>query len=191
MDKKKLIIKYMTILADLHKRDLSEALLNVYIKILEKYDYKQIEDALIEIVSTAKFFPKPAEILEALHGSKEDRALMSWMKVRDAIRKYGHYSSIDFGDPIIVKAISQIGGWQKLCSTLTDEMIWMQKEFERIYKNLVVSNYHGTDTIVVGYIERKNLLNGFEKETPEPVKIGNNKLKKIGFRSDKKNVIVG
>ena len=169
----------MTILADLYNRKLSESLTIMYIKILEKYSYKDLEEAFKKVIATAKFFPKPVEIIEALSGSKEDRTLSAWMVVHDSIRKHGHYASVDFGDPLIVKAINQMGGWNKLCSQTSDQLIWDQKEFERIYKNLIVSNFKGTETKVIGYYEQRNLLDGFKNDVPPVVQIENGKKKLI------------
>lgn len=173
-----MILRYLTTLAEIHNKKLSESVTTVYLKILKDYDHNQLEIAFDSLLKTARFFPKPVEILESIVGGKEDRSLIAWMKVISAVRKYGYYSSIDFGDPLIVRSITMIGSWKTICETLSTEMVWIQKEFERVYKNLILSRYPGKNTVVVGRIESKNRRGGFLDEIPEPIKIGH-ETKKI------------
>jgi len=175
MQKKEMIIKYITVLSEMHNKKPSEALQMIYIKVLQGFEYKQLEAAFDSIVKTAKFFPKPVEIINLITGGQEDRSLTAWYKVSTAIKKHGHYSTIDFGDPLIVRAITLLGGWSQICGTNSDDMVWVQKEFERVYKNLIASKYSGKETLTIGHIEASNRMNGFEDAIPEPIKIEDKK----------------
>ena len=179
MNKNEMIVKYLSVLAEIHNKKSSETLQMVYLKILKDYSYEQLEVAFDSLLKTVKFYPKPVEIIEAIIGGKEDRSLTAWTKVITAVREYGYYSSIDFGDPLIVRAINLIGGWKIVCHTLTTDMIWVQKEFERIYKNLIILRYSGKSTVVIGHIEMKNKLDGFLEDIPKPIKIGDQIKKEI------------
>ncbi len=174
MKKREVVIKYLTALAEIHNKPLSEVTIMIYWKVLEKYSSGQLESAFDQIIKSSKFFPKPVEIIEMIAGGKEDRALTAWTRTINAVRKYGHYSSVDFGDPLIVRTISLIGGWGHLCRNTTDEMIWTQKEFERVYKNLIISNYSGKDTKVIGHIEAQNTLHGYADSIPEIIDLSGN-----------------
>jgi len=172
MEKSKMILEYLSTLAEIHNKKLSEMITTVYLNIFEKYEYKQLESAFDSLLKTAKFFPKPVEIIEAIVGGKEDRSLTAWSKVISAVKKYGSYTSIDFSDPLIVRAITLIGGWSLICGTNSSEMVWTQKEFERIYKNLIASRFSGKDTVVIGHIEASNRLNNYLDSIPATIKIG-------------------
>ena len=59
-----------------------------------------------------------------------------------------------FGDPIIHAVIQFMGGWPTTGDWLEDEMVWKQKEFERLY---AVIKARGSDMIYLpGIIELQN-----------------------------------
>jgi len=107
----------------------------IYFRVLSGKPIEAIERAIIEIIKTRKFhsFPKPAELLELIDGKNEDRAILAWVCVREAIGSIGGYESVAFDDPVINKVIETMSGWVELCNTETKEMTWKQKEFERVY----------------------------------------------------------
>jgi len=179
MKKNEMVVYYLTILSEMYNKKISESVSIVYWKVLNGYSQEDLENAFNEVIKTSKYFPKPVEIIEAITGGKDDRSLTAWSKVIEAAKKYGYYSSIDFGDPLIARAISLIGGWKSICNTNLDDIVWVQKEFERVYKNLIISRYSGKDTVVVGYIEMKNRSEGFIDEIPEPIKIDQTAIKSI------------
>lgn len=172
MRKNEMVLNYLSVLSEMHNKKLSQALQKIYIKVLSKYSYSVLEIAFDKVINNCTFFPKPVEIIKYIVGGSDDRSLYAWTKVIDAVRKYGAYESVDFGDPLIAKAIRLIGGWKFICNTNSKEMVWMQKEFERIYKNLIISGYSSDNSKVSGIIESVNMKKGEIDEIPDPIQIG-------------------
>lgn len=74
------------------------------------------------------FMPSPGEILEAAKGNEGDQAEALWMAVEAAIARHGRYASVSF-HPAANAAIRSLGGWQKLCESTADEMVFRRKDF--------------------------------------------------------------
>lgn len=144
--------------------------MELYFRALEDLEIDQIERAAMEIVRTRVFngMPKPAEIREAIQGTKESAAVLAWEKVDKAVRKHGPYESVRFDDAAIHSAIELMGGWVELQNVPLDEWKWRRKEFERLYA--IVIDRGGHSGHLPGEIERMNLSKGFE--APAPIRVG-------------------
>jgi len=114
-------------------KELSPVAQELWLRILEPYSLDQVLSALDRIGTTAKFMPAPANIIELIEGTPHDRGLLAWSRVRMAIAKYGHGSSVDFQDAKIHAAIVGIGGWVKLCSMNVRDLEYIGKEFIHLY----------------------------------------------------------
>lgn len=87
--------------------------------VLYDLPYPVAEKALVIVLRSAKFFPAPAEILEA---AKELRTAdnqvptpeEAWENVQQEIRSAGLYKKPQFGHPLIGRAVQAIG-WSTLC----------------------------------------------------------------------------
>jgi hypothetical protein len=111
-----------------------DAMITVMFEELATYKLDDIAAAVGAHVRSEKFFPTLADIVTQLEGDVEDRAALAWAKVVRAVEHLGGGISIRFPSPAIHYAIEQMGGWQKLCATLTnDSMVWREKEFSRFY----------------------------------------------------------
>ena len=64
----------------------------------------------------------------------EDRVQLAWEAMVAAIRDVGGYRSITFEDPAITATVRALGGWERICTTDTEELHkWLRKDFERVY----------------------------------------------------------
>ena len=128
--------KDITLLAEIHGKTISSAMIGLYFKTMEKFDIVDVNRAINGAASTLKFFPKPAELIELIGGKVEDRAEVELAKVIDAVRKHGAYSSIVFDDPVTMAVIQQgFGGWIKMCEDmLENEIKWFRKDFVKVYQ---------------------------------------------------------
>lgn len=84
------------------------------------------------------FPPKPADLVRVLQGTHQDRSLVAWGLVFEAMQRVGSYSSVDFGDVAVHCAIEDMGGWPTLCKTTMDQLGFVQKRFcdtHRAYSN--------------------------------------------------------
>ncbi len=118
----------------------------LYYQALIDYDIVAIEQAATAIIKGRVYpaFPKPGEIIQEIEGSKEDRAVIAWGELVEAIKKVGPYQSVNFGDPVTHSVIEFMGGWPATGDWLESEIKWKQKEFERLY---VVMKARGGDEI--------------------------------------------
>jgi hypothetical protein len=126
----------MKVVADVYGREpLTKEALKMFFMLLLPYDLGQIKEALQEHMRIAVFMPKPADIILRIECSSEDRAALAWAAVVRAVERLGHGLSVRFLSPAFHYAIEQMGGWQKLCTTLTDaEVKWRGKDFTRFFE---------------------------------------------------------
>jgi hypothetical protein len=172
LDKNK-FVELMAGLSQLYDKELSQFALNLYYEILENYDYLQIESAIKQVISTNKYncIPKPAEILEFLEGTRDDKALLAWLQVMEAVQKGGYYASIEFSDPIISHAVNELGGWQWLCCSQKDDLPFIEKRFMDLYRLFIKKGVSGNPRLI-GFIECRNNAEGHLDAIPEPIRIG-------------------
>lgn len=123
----------LTACAELYGRELSEGALQMWWRLLDRYDIEQVESALHACVSNAdsgQFMPKPADVIRVLAGGTHtDRAQIAWGKVLKAMSTVGAYADVVFDDPSIHAVIEDLGGWPKLCRTETKELGFVQNRF--------------------------------------------------------------
>ncbi len=161
-------------IAGLFQVNLTSFMLDTYYEIFKDYSDEQFKAAIVKTIKEHKYhtFPKPAEILEYLEGTRDDKSLIAWLQVKEAIEKGGYYASIDFADSIIPAVIENLGGWQWLCCSEKDEEPFIQKRFMELY-SLFIKQGRGTQPVkVIGWLEAQNNKSGYLKEIPKPIRIG-------------------
>ena len=159
----------MVTMAQICKQEITELILDAYWKVLEPYTDEQCEKAFNVILETAKFWPKPSDILEAIKGKHEDRALKVYQHAYETACKVGAYRSVQFADAKIHSVIKLMGGWSKFCHVQESERVWQQKEFERIYNGL--SNAMDHPEHLEGIHEREALKKGIGQKFDPPVDV--------------------
>lgn len=169
----------MAMMCELHDRSASKLLTDLYWKVLEPYTDEQCEAAFKELIYSSKFFPKPADFIESIQGTKKNRATEAWLDVLGSVVKIGNYQSVKFADPIIHSVVQTMGGWPELCMMENDQVIWKQREFERLYEVMALRDGKHPDYLP-GTHELENFRTGFEVEN-HVVRVGydNKKLKLI------------
>lgn len=167
--------EYMATICELFDKSLSKLLTDLYWKVLEPYTDEQCEKAFKEIIYSSRFFPKPADFIEAIEGTKKDRATEAWLDVLETIKRVGNYQSIRFADASIHSVVNAMGGWPELCRMTGDEVKWKQKEFERLYE-VIGANGGGHPDYLPGTCEIENFRNGYDIK-PDVINIGYEKKK--------------
>lgn len=170
MKDKKMFAQYMTGLSEIFDKEISKALQRIYWQVLEPFTDSDCRKAFEKSMRTAKFFPKPADLIDVLQGPESDRATEAWLKVDYAVRHVGHWESVKFDDPVIHSAIEAMGGWEDLCAVENREMVWKRKEFENLYA--ITSKRQTHPEYLVGMSDRQNLAAGFNDFVAEPKQIG-------------------
>jgi hypothetical protein len=164
----------MTGVAGMLQVTLTEFMLDTYFEMFQNYSDEQFKKAIFEVLKTSKYhtFPKPAEILEFLEGTRDDKALVAWLQVMEAVQKGGYYTSIEFADAITPEVIDQLGGWAWFCCTQKDELPFIQKRFMDLYRLYLKREISLPNRRLIGFIEARNNQKGYLKDIPEPIKIG-------------------
>ena len=164
MKNKKTFANFILAIGEMFDKDISQALRDIYWKALEPFSDAQCAKAFNAIILSSRFFPKPVDVIEAIRGTGETRAITAWGQVLKAIQAQGAYQSVKFSDPVIHSVVEFMEGWPKLCGTLTDELKWKQKEFERLYKTMEGRGEHAE--YLPGIMEIDNGAQGYETEGP-------------------------
>jgi len=149
----------------------SEFILDTYYAIFKDYDNKSLENAINKCIKGRVYnnIPKPAEILEYLEGTKDDKALIAWLQLKEAVVKGGYYASIEFADPIISNCVNELGGWVWFCNQPKDELPFVEKRFMDLYR-LFLKRGVTDNQRLIGFIEAQNSNKGYD--IPEPIRIG-------------------
>jgi len=150
----------MTVLGEIHDRQITRLLLDFYWRILEPFPDEVCIRAFHELIGRAKFFSKPAEFLELLEGRCGDQATAAWLDVFAALKRYGNYQSVRFADAVIHSVIEAMGGWVNFGLMEERDRSWRQKEFERFYA--VIAGREGSHpAYLAGIHEIKNAAGGY------------------------------
>ena len=177
MKNKKKYMEFMNGMAAVFDREVNKILIDVYWKILEPFTDEQCEGAFNKIITTSKFWPKPAEIIEIIQGDGSEKAVLAWIKADKAVRNHGPYVSVRFDDPVIHGVIEILGGWAKFQECPGDEWKWRQKEFERLY-GIVESRGGKVPEYLPGSVEINNNARGYHVER-KPVMIGDSGVRQL------------
>ncbi|TLY47852.1 MAG: hypothetical protein E6K54_05585 [Gammaproteobacteria bacterium] len=174
----------LMVLAEVYNRKLSALLLHTYWNCLKKYSYVEFEKTLWDFLNNPHYarrnFPSPADWVKAIEGDSETKSLAAWIEVITAIRQVGQYESVKFTEPMIHEVIQDMGGWIFLCQQPERELIFLQKEFERRYRNnCVLKKLTKGPLYLTGQIEHQNSLNGFTSYIPRP-----RNIKQLNKRED-------
>ena len=174
-------VMVMTGLCDMYGKEISEFILDMYYDIFKDYTIEQFENSVKCCIKDRVYnsVPKPADILSHLEGTKDDRALVAWLQVMEAIKKGGYYASIEFADPIIPNCIDELGGWQYLCCSKQDDLCFIEKRFMDLYR-LLLKRGNVTNKKIMGFIETQNSGSGHFENIPDTIKIGFEEPKQIG-----------
>ena len=88
---------------------------------LAEYPLEAVKGAVTRHCEANKFFPMFADVVSQIKGTPDERALMAWALVLKERREYRVRVSIRFPYPAIHFALEQMGGWEHVYKTLSDE----------------------------------------------------------------------
>ena len=111
----------------------SAPMLEAYWLALEDLGIAEVRRMVGAALRGGERMPPPATLRKLGGESQATAALDAWQAVVEAIRKHGHYRSVDFG-PVVNTVVRQLGGWRQICATESDQLHnFVRREFERIY----------------------------------------------------------
>ena len=76
-------------LGEIYGESVSPLRAELYFRALDDLSLEDVKRAANLHTRRCKFFPKPAELREAVAGPVEDRAELAWSEVRALVRRYG------------------------------------------------------------------------------------------------------
>lgn len=153
----------------IYDKPVSVAMLDIWFRALDRYPLDELADALGRHVTDpdhGQFPPKPADLVRALDGGSDGRALAAWTRVDKAIRHVGGWRSVCFDDPLIHVCVDAMGGWVALCETKGEELPYRQQEFAKRYRALMLSRPAAHPGHLVGRFEAENGRCGYPIEPP-------------------------
>ena len=173
-----------------HRLPCSEALIAMYWRGLQRWDYEQIVTALDRLTDDAesgKHLPKIGDFTRVLEGTATDRAALAWGKVHDAMSAVGAYQDVIFDDPAIHAVIEDMGGWPKVCRTESKEFGYLQHRFceaHRAYTRLPHFDYPRR---LGGSSDGPSEYTRFGLKAPKPVIVGDVERAREVFRLGSKS----
>jgi hypothetical protein len=149
----------------------SDARLEIYFRALSDLDFTDVRSAADIHVRMQKFFPRPAELREAVEGSVEDQAELAWSHVRREIRRVGYLGVPSWPDEATRRAAHELyGGWTALCSNLPAEgvgLVTAAKQFKATYGAYARLEAHEAICFPTGRDEAKAQLVGIRNALNE------------------------
>lgn len=120
-----------------YRQDVSKFTLDLWLDACKDFDFEQVVKALNAHAKDPErgvFAPKVADLVRVLQGTNTDRSLLAWGKVLSAMSAVGAYQDVIFDDPAIHAALTDVGGWQKVCRGETDQLSYLQHQFCAAHK---------------------------------------------------------
>ncbi len=155
---KKEFSEIMLAMGEIYDKTLTKTLMAMYFDDLSGFTIDQISGAFkkhrLNQVN-GHFFPKPADIVRNIDGgqqSTEDRAMLAWMAVEQAIGRVGAYGTLELEDKQALMAIKNMGTWQQLCHTDRDKLGFKRQEF--------IKNYQALENTAIEHLPQR--LHGIE-----------------------------
>lgn len=128
-------------LGETYSEPVSDVRMEIYFAALEDLELATVRRAATLLVRTLKFFPRPAELRDAIVGPQDDRAELAWMSVQRLVQRFGYYAepaAEDWPDRATQRAALELyGGWQRLCASLPadgPELLGYRKTFLATYR---------------------------------------------------------
>ena len=115
----------------IHNREIDSIVIDIYIESLKGYDIGGCTQALKRLMSTSKFMPKPADIIEILEGDVHGKALSAWPEVMLLARNSAEARS---ANEITQSVVLDMGGWKRFGHAQYSEHPFLQREFVDRYE---------------------------------------------------------
>ena len=137
----------MTVLGETFNETISPIRLAAYFDALSDHSIDDVLLAAGIANRTARFFPKPVELIELISGTAED----AWGEVLREVRRVGYVGTPHFESATALATIEAISGsWQQFCGQLPSdgpELIGWMKQFRSAF--LVMTARHQEHTLTL------------------------------------------
>jgi hypothetical protein len=103
------------VLGEVFESPVSEGRAEAYFALLQDLSWPQVQAAIRQAATRLKFFPKPAEIREAIQGRTPDRTAHLIAQARQAARTYGYMAQPDLPAVTLRAILAVFGSWSSFC----------------------------------------------------------------------------
>ena len=132
-------LQTFSMLCEVYNREATKMLAEGYYMVLKELDINTFNGAVTQVLSGRKYstLPLPADLLEAVYGNPDDKAILALKLVEDSMLEVGAYKSVSLEDKIAMTCIENLGGWVAICQMELKDWEWKKKEFISLYKALM------------------------------------------------------
>lgn len=130
---KQQLVAAVTMLAETYRQPITSAALEGYWLALRDLSAQELAAATTRALRESKFMPNPSELRDFAGKSLDAEMAAAWEAVRTAMDRHDYTTSVDFG-PLVNAIVRNLGGWVALCDKGIDALVWVRKDFERIYE---------------------------------------------------------
>lgn len=140
MTKREALTEILVAFGELHQREISPMVVDVFLDALGKFSIEELQAAGRRLLASERFFPKPVDFIEAIQGSPEDRGAQAWNLLVEMIRKESASESLQIeDDPAFIYAVESVfGSWVRVGDTLPDSadpmFASLRKQFMASYR---------------------------------------------------------
>jgi hypothetical protein len=161
-------------------REVPKPQATVWYQLVSDLTAEQFQAGILETLRTNTFagLPPIGLIRQNAIGkqpAEQDRSLLAWDRVLEAIREHGGYQTVKFDDLAIHAAIRSCGGWVALCEQETEQMItWTKKAFCDAYRAHIASGLltAAAAARLPGIIAADRANSGYDQ--PEAIEVATN-----------------
>lgn len=158
---------------EIYNRRLSDVAMSMFFRYLDCLSLSQFKAGLQRHVTVCRFAPTPADIIQAVYGTEEDRAREAWAVVTKAMGRPGSFATVRFQEPAIHYALNLMGGWLHVCFASGKDRE-ADRDFCRHYTTAVRRDVSWQDVVPVlmGAEELSARRNGWVDRIPAVREIG-------------------
>lgn len=114
--------------------------IQAYVEVLsQELEPTEVAVAIRKIVTTNKFFPTVAEIIEVARGTPLDQATEACAEIIKSIHEFGFYrgkeAMIALGD--LWPVVEGVGGWNYICSLSNNELGILRAQIRELAKSKI------------------------------------------------------
>ena len=125
----------MALMCEIFDKKLSQQALELYWQTLSGYSDEQCRTAFDHILKYSKYFPKPADIIEAIEQTSSPGSI-SPSEARIQIENWLYNGGPEPQHPIIQAVIKSYGGWERLGMTNYQDLKYLLRDIEARFEAL-------------------------------------------------------